>query len=166
MITLFSFNNKAWKINPLDAIKRYGSVDKNGRLGMYYTMTRSPNSAGLFLHIDDDFVYVRHIDGVVIACWELIEIEARFLLKVKSVLLVRAQTEKRDGIEYFYFDRARLLSGGTERLILKSKFENETLLLDLRLHDKGNVARNHGTGFRVKDDNLEDLYTKVEEILF
>jgi len=51
LITLFTFNKSAWQMPPLEAIKKYGSKDKNGRLGMYYTMSQTPNSAGLFLNI-------------------------------------------------------------------------------------------------------------------
>lgn len=47
--------------------------------------------------------------------------------------------------------------------ILKNQFENEKLLVDLRLHDKGTMARNHGTGFRVYEKHLVDLYTTVKE---
>ncbi len=166
MTTLFTFNNKAWKMPPLEAIKKYGSFDKNGRKGMYYTMGMKPNSAGLFLYVDDTSVSVRHISGNIIAVWQLSEIEKRFEAKVKNVLLVKAKVEIRDGVEYFYFNRARLLSGGTSQSILKHQFENEHLLVDLRLHDKGTMARNHGTGFRVFENNLENLYEKVEEIEF
>ena len=35
MTTLFTFNRKAWKMNPLEAIRKYGSEDKDGRLGLY-----------------------------------------------------------------------------------------------------------------------------------
>ncbi len=166
MTTLFTFNNKAWQMNPLEAIRKYGSLDKDGRLGMYYTMGMKPNSAGLFLTVDDTSISVRHIDGNVIAIWQLSEIERRFEAKVKNVLLVKAKVEERDGVEYFLFDRARLLSGGTTQAILKNQFENEQLLVDLRLHDKGTMARNHGTGFRVFENNLENLYEKIEEIAF
>jgi hypothetical protein len=166
MTTLFTFNNKAWKMNPLEAIRKYGSLDKDGRLGMYYTMGMKPNSAGLFLTVDDEAISVRHIDGNVVAVWQLAEIERRFEAKVKNVLLVKAKTEERDGVEYFQFDRARLLSHGTTKAILKNQFENSELLVDLRLHDKGTMARNHGTGFRVFENNLENLYEKVEEIAF
>lgn len=166
MTTLFTFNNKAWKMNPLEAIRKYGSLDKDGRLGMYYTMGMKPNSAGLFLSVNDTSIAVRHIDGNVIAVWDLAEIEKRFEAKVKNVLLVKAKTEERDGIEYFQFDRARLLSHGTTKAILKNQFESGELLVDLRLHDKGTMARNHGTGFRVFENNIENLYKKVEEIAF
>ncbi|MCX6782347.1 MAG: MvaI/BcnI family restriction endonuclease [Candidatus Magasanikbacteria bacterium] len=166
MTTLFTFNNKAWQINPLEAIRRYGSPDKDGRMGMYYTMSAVPNSAGLLLVIDDELVSIRHIDGTIIATWKLADIEKRFDAKVKNVLLVKAKTEERDGVEYFLYDRARLLSGGTTKNILKSQFENGQLLIDLRLHDKGTTARNHGTGFRVYESNLENLYERIEEIDF
>lgn len=166
MTTLFTFNNKAWKMDPLEAIKKYGSRDKDGRLGMYYTMGQKPNSAGLFLIVDNISIAVRNIDGNIIAVWQLSEIEKRFEAKVKNVLLVKAKVEERDGVEYFLFDRARLLSHGTTQAILKNQFENGQLIVDLRLHDKGSMARNHGTGFRVFENNLENLYEKVEEIEF
>lgn len=166
MITLFTFNNKVWKMPPLEAIRQYGSLDKNGRQGMYYTMSILPNSAGLFLYVDDTSISIRHIGGNIIATWQLSEIEKKFEAKVKTVLLVKAQVEVRDGIEYFYFNRARLLSGGTSQSILKNQFENENLLIDLRLHDKRTKARNHGTAFRVFENNLENLYEKIEELYF
>ncbi len=166
MTTLFTFNNKAWKIPPLEAIKKYGSKDKYGRIGIYYTMGMKPNSAGLFLYVDDVSISVRSIDGTIIAVWQLAKIKKRFEDKVRNVLLVEAKSEERDGIEYFKYDRARLLSGGTSQSILKNQFENEQLLVDLRLHDKGTMARNHGTGFRVVKNNLENLYEKIKEIEF
>lgn len=166
MTTLFTFNNKAWKMKPLDAIKNYGSVDKDGRMGMYYTMGMKPNSAGLFLSINEEVVSIRNIDGNIIAEWKLSEIEKRFESKVKNVLLVKAKVEERDGIEYFLFDRARLLSQGTSKSILKNQFENEQILIDLRLHDKGTMARNHGTAFRIFENDIDELYEKIEEIEF
>jgi len=38
LITLFTFNRKAWQMPPLKAIRTYGSKDQNGRLGLYYTL--------------------------------------------------------------------------------------------------------------------------------
>ena len=166
MITLFTFNRKAWKIPPLDAIKKYGSRDKDGRLGLYYTMGMTPNSAGLFLYVDNEVVSVRSIDGTTVVEWQLSEIERRFEAKAKNVLLVKAKVEERDGVEYFLFNRARLLSNGTTKAILKNQFGNGQLLVDLRLHDKGTRARNHGTAFRIYESSFGDLYEKVEEIEF
>lgn len=163
LTTLFTFNRKAWKMKPLDAIRKYGSPDKNGRLGLYYTMSRTPNSAGLFLLVEQDAISVRSVDGNLIALWELKEIERRFKKKVRSVLLVKAQVEERGGWEYFHFVRARLLSGGATQSILRDLFNSGKLLLDLRLHDKGTSARNHGTGFRVNMKDIESLYPLIQE---
>ncbi len=166
MTTLITFNRKAWKMNPLEAVRKYGSKDKNGRLGLYYTMGLTPNSAGLFLSVKDDLIAVRSIDGSLIAEWRLEEIERRFNKKIQSVLLVKAKVEERDGIEHFLYNRARLLSGGVIKSILKNQFENGQLLLDLRLHDKGTMARNHGTGFRMYEKDLENFYQNIEEVEF
>lgn len=166
MTTLFTFNKNAWKMRPLDAIRRYGSSDKKGRLGLYYTMDLTPNSAGLFLSVDESSVAVRCTDGSLIAEWQLEAITNRFNAKVNSILLVKARVEERKGEEYFFFFRARLLSGGATESILKNQFESGQLLLDLRLHDKGTMARNHGTGFRVYARDLENFYHTVQEVEF
>lgn len=166
MVSLFTFNRNAWRMPQLEAIKKYGSFDRDGRQGMYYTMERSPNSAGLFLWIDDDCISVRHVDGDIIAEWNMDDVVDRFNQKVRNVLLVKAKSEMRDGVEYFLFNRARLLSGGINKSILKNQMENEKLKLDLRLHDKGTSARNHGTGFRAVESDMDEFYTKNEEIDF
>lgn len=167
MITLFTFNKRVWKMDPLRAIQRYGVQDKDkakDRLGMYYTMSVKPNNAGLFLHIDKEIIAVKSIGGDVIAEWHLNEIVKKFLEKVKNVLLVTAQVEIRDGVEYFLYDDAVLLSGGTDLNLLRQQFQNEHLMLDLRLHEKSTHARNHGTAFRVKLQYLEKLYQETQII--
>ena len=54
LITLFTFNRKAWVMNPLAAVRKYGTLDANGRKGLYFTMSPTPNSSNLFLHVTDD----------------------------------------------------------------------------------------------------------------
>ena len=168
LITLFTFNKKAWIMKPLDAIKKFGSVDKdpskNGRLGMYYTMSLTPNSAGLFLYIDDDVLSVRHINGDVVTQWLLEDIRTQFLKKISSIILVYAEVEEKQGIEYFHYNRACLLSDITNNALINA-FKEEHVLIDLRLHDKGTSARNHGTGFRIKESNLEKIFANKQELL-
>lgn len=163
LITLFTFNNKAWKIPPLDAVRKYGSLDKNGRQGLYYTMSLKPNSAGLFLYVTDSEIAVRHISGEIIAVWQLETLAKRFLEKIPALLFVQAYREERDGIEYFQFFRAQLMKG-TNPSLLKNQFIQENILVDLRLHDKGTMARNHGTGFRTYEDRLPNLFENILDI--
>ncbi len=163
MITLFTFNNKAWIMQPLDAIKKYGSYDQNGRLGMYYTMSLTPNSAGLFLTLDKEKITVQHTSGEIIATWRLDKLAERFLQKIPALLFVSALTEERDGKEYFHFYRAQLMKGTTPEL-LSDLFKTGDILVDLRLHDKGTSARNHGTGFRTFENKLPRLFNEIIDI--
>jgi len=163
LITLFTFNKKAWLIPPLDAINKYGSADKNGRMGLYYTLSIKPNSAGLFLNTGDDSIFVQHTSGEKIAAWQLETLAQRFTQKIPALLLVSAHTEERDGEEYFHFYRCQLMSD-TSPDILLHLFKTEILLVDLRLHAKLTSARNHGTGFRVHENKLHLLFKNIRDI--
>lgn len=163
MITLFTFNNKVWKMLPLDAVKKYGSLDKDGRQGLYYTMSLKPNSAGLFLDVQKTEISVRHISGEVVATWQLQTLADRFVQKIPALLFVSAFTEERDGLEYFHFYRAQLMKGTSPEL-LADQFREENILVDLRLHDKGTSARNHGTGFRTFEDKLPSLFQSINDV--
>lgn len=164
MITLFTFNRKAWKMSPLQAIKKYGTRDSNGRLGMYFTMARTPNSMGLFLHIDKSTIDVRHISGEIIAEWQLETLAERFAKKIPGLVLVSAFNEMRGDDEWFKYDRAQLLTG-TSPNIIRNQISAGNILVDLRLHDKGTSARNHGTGFRATEDKLTLLFKNISELM-
>lgn len=157
MITLFTFNNKCWIMKPLTAIKKFGSKDKDGRIGLYYTMSLKPNSAGLYLDVEETKISVRHKSGQLIVNWDLERLAKRFKQKIPALILVNAETEERDGIEYFRFTKARLLKG-TSPDLLHEQFKLQNILVDLRLHDKGTMARNHGTGFRAYENKLIYLF--------
>lgn len=163
MITLFTFNNKVWRMPPLDAVKEYGSLDKDGRQGLYYTISLKPNSAGLFLDVQKTEISVRHISGEVVATWQLQTLADRFMQKLPALLFVSAFTEERDGLEYFHFYRAQLMKGTSPEL-LANQFREENILVDLRLHDKGTMARNHGTGFRTYEDKLPSLFQSITDL--
>lgn len=90
-MTLFTFNRKVWKIKPLTAISDYGTLDKDGRMGLYYTMSATPNAKGLFLHVELETISVRHIDGSTVAEWQLEQLAGRFMQKfLRSLLSVRS----------------------------------------------------------------------------
>jgi hypothetical protein len=163
LITLFTFNNKVWKMPPLEAVKKYGSIDKDGRKGLYYTLTLKPNSAGLFLDVGKTEISVRHISGDIVAVWQLQTLADRFIQKIPALLFVSTFTEERDGVEYFHYYRAQLMQGTSPELLL-DQFRAENILVDLRLHDKGTMARNHGTGFRTYEDKLPLLFNNIKDL--
>lgn len=163
LITLFTFNRKVWKMKPLEAIRRYGTPDETGRLGLYFTMSRTPNSTGLFLHIEAETISVRHVSGEIIAEWQLQILAERFVKKIPALVLVTAFSEMRGEVEWFQFDRAQLLTG-TSEAIIRSQILAGNILVDLRLHDKITSARNHGTGFRAREDKLPLLFQSVRDL--
>ena len=164
LVTLFTFNRKAWKINPLSAIQKYGSYNKDSRKGMYYTLNQHPNSAGLFTVCNDDTIQIQHISGEVILQWTIDSIAERFSQKIQALILVSAKVEMRDGREYFYYYRARLLKGNMKKKALTNAFISGDFVIDLRLHEKATMARNHGTGFRVKENKLINLFSNISDI--
>ena len=86
-----------------------------------------------------------------------------FIKKIPALVLVSAFTEERDGKEWFHFYRAQLLKGTAPEL-LANQFKAENILVDLRLHNKGTMARNHGTGFRTYENKLSCLFTKITDL--
>ena len=163
MITLFTFNRKAWKMKQLEAIQKYGTPDDNGRLGMYFTMSQKPNSSRLFLDITDNTIAVRHTSGEIVAEWQLDAVAEQFVNKLPALIFVSAFSEMRGGREWFKFDRAQFLTG-TSKEVVRNQILSENILIDLRLHAKETSARNHGTGFRVHVGKLPLLFTEVRDL--
>lgn len=167
MITLFTCDRNAWVMPPLVAIQRYGTIDRNparnGRRGLYFTMSRTPNGSGLRLSTDNDHVSVVHTDGTIVARWPHTQLAEKFERKFPSLLLVSADTQMQHDGEYFHYTRAMLLSGSSPDLF-RQQLEADNVLVDLRLHDKGTRARNHGTGFRAFERSLPHLFQQQREL--
>ena len=164
LITLFTFNKGAWLLNPLDAIKKYGTPDENGRLGLYFTMTPSVNRSGLYLDVLKYYVSIKHISGEEIVRWKFSDLTEQFNKKLPGLILVYAKSQERNGVEWFNFYSAKLLKGTTPGT-LSSAIKNGIILIDLRLHDEGTAARNHGTGFRVRERDLDKIFSYSETLI-
>jgi hypothetical protein len=164
MVTLFTFDRNAWKMSPLEAIRKYGTRDANGRLGLYFTLSNKPNGSGLYLRIEQETISVRHTSGVKVAEWSTGILAQRFVQKMSpGLVVVYAQSEMRDGVEWLKYERAQLLTEPSpEKFLEQLKLGN--VLVDLRLHDRGTSARNHGTGFRTREDKIPLLFKRVVEL--
>jgi hypothetical protein len=163
MITLFTFNRNVWRMNPLQAVRKYGTKDLNERLGLYFTMSPTPTSTGLFLYIESETISVRHISGEVIAEWSLEALAQQFMKKMPALVLVSALSEMRGDIEYFNYTSARLLEGTSPEL-LREQILAGNVLVDLRVHDRPTSARNRGTGFRARKNKLPLLFSSITEL--
>ena len=167
LVSLFTYDRKCWKMKQLDAIRAYGTVDKdeskNGRLGMYFTLSEKPNGTGVYLELTDEEALVKNSDGTLIGCWNLEILAKKFVQKFPGLLLVSALSKIEEGQEYFKYTTA-LVMKGTSADIWRERLIDGTVLLDLRLHDATTKSRNHGTGFRTDAENLPLLFSSIEEL--
>lgn len=164
MVTLFSADRGAWRINPLDAVRRFGTRGTHGRMSLLVTLSRTPNEAGLFLQIDDETISARHTSGQVLAEWQVSYLAERFRAKFPALLLISATSEMRaGGIEWFHFNRAQLLMETSPERIREALL-NGNIVVDLRVYEREARARNHGTGFRAREDRLPLLFRNVVEL--
>ncbi|HPD24979.1 MAG TPA: MvaI/BcnI family restriction endonuclease [Bacteroidales bacterium] len=169
LITLFTFNRGVWKVNQKDIINKYGYKDEQGRQALYNIVNKkSQNSQGFYLISDParHLIILKNKDEKEnIAEWSTYVIAGKFMTKLDRLLLILADSKLENGIEFFHFNEAYLLEHPTPEKFLEA-FEKNELLIDLRMHlkDSGGV-RNHGTGFRISEKNLMDLYTKKTQLI-
>ena len=167
LITLFTFNKAAWQIPQADAIRRWGRRDDKGRMGFYNTVSATaPNSQGLQITLEADTVLIVHVDTKeVLATWDLYEIVGKFMNKFERLLLVHADSRKVRRVEEFYYHKALLLTEPSSKTFRKGFLSNKALI-DIRMHLRPNGSvRNHGTGFRVREQDLPDLFGKSQNLL-
>lgn len=169
LITLFTFNKAVWKVKQKDIINKYGYKDDQGRQALYNIVNKkTPNTQGFYLISDRP----RHLiilrnknEKENIAEWSTYVIAGKFMTKLDRLLLILADNKLENEIEYFHFNEAYLLENPTPEKFLEA-FEKSELLIDLRMHlkESGGV-RNHGTGFRISEKNLKDLYAKSRRLI-
>ncbi len=99
-------------------------------------MSKIPNSSKLFIDIEQDTVSVRHVEGDIIVQWNFDDLSKQLNKKIPALMLVHAHSEMRGGVEYFKFNRARLMRG-TNSHIIREQIDEGNILIDLRLHDAG-----------------------------
>lgn len=163
LITLFTRDRGAWVVGQMDAIHQYGSADESGRQNLYVTLFAGRGDTDLFLEVDSQTATVKHRSGTVVAKWTHRDLADSFSQKFPALMLVTAAVEIRSDGEWFHYHSARLLRGtSTERL--QVGMSEGRIAIDLRLHDKGGAVRNHGTGFRISERNLEELFEESIDI--
>jgi hypothetical protein len=164
LITLFTLDRDAWKINQLQAIHDYGLVDEDGRQNLYMTLGVGSGNGPLSVSVDENYATVSHTSGTVVAQWKHSQLAKRFEQKYPAaMMLVTAAVETRNGSEWFHYERAQLLQG-TSGARFREGLSQGWIKIDLRLHDKNGTVRNHGTGFRIPEHKLPQLFEETIEI--
>ena len=165
LTTLFTLDRGAWQLKQKDAILGFGaSDDNNDRINLYSTVSVAESTQGLELKLTPYSVEIWHRSEVCLAKWELEALADKFNEKIRHVLLVTANTDNRPDGEYFWFYRAALLMGYMTPDLMRRIFECNCLKIDLRLHLRSdNSVRNHGTAFRVSENDWTCLFRYNDE---
>jgi len=169
LITLFTFNKGVWHIKQKELIQKYGYIDEKGRFALKNTVFYGkPISQGLRLEIDEDKNTIHLLDsanGEIIATWDVYVIVGKFMAKISRLLIVLAERKVIDGKEYFYYNKAYLLTDPSARSFIKA-FKKSIIGIDIRMHLKENGAvRNRGTAFRIKEKDLLELYEHSRRLI-
>lgn len=164
-VTMFTFNRGVWKLPQSSTIKRYGYRDSSGRKALKCTVTVRSNPQGLRLTTTRNSLQLRVRTGKIIASWNGDALMEYFAQKLPSLILVVAETQTRNGREYFHYINAYLLKNPSKKGLLKL-IKRGHVVVDLRMHLKSNgQVRNRGTAFRVAEDNLVHCFTKRINLL-
>ena len=162
-ITLFTRDKDAWQVPQRDVISDFG-ISEGDRMNLYVTLAGSDPSRRLQIEVTESSVLLCDDRGRTIARWNFDELLTHFHQKVRHLILVSAQTHEQNGIEHFRYYKAMFYSGWMLRWHLPGLFENGVLKLDLRMHLTNNKVRNHGTGFRIAESDIDQLYPYGEEL--
>ncbi|MCD6481807.1 MAG: hypothetical protein J7L31_06015, partial [Thermoplasmata archaeon] len=87
-ITMFTFNRAVWKIRQKDLIEQYGYIDSTGRKALYCTVNTRPNPQGLYLKVEDEKLKLYHVDGTLIAEWDINDLVETFKQKMPALVVV------------------------------------------------------------------------------
>lgn len=140
-----------------EMVRELGYIDDKGREALKVTIRpNKPNNRGFYLDYTEDTVIIAHEDKGSCGIYPIDWLQEKFEEKFPQLVMVFADTEKRDGYEYFHYNQAYHLDGfdGNEFLNL---MREGVITVDLRMHLKETGAnRNRGTAWRIKDESELD----------
>ncbi len=170
LITLFTFNRAVWKFSNKELVERWGYFDETReRPALYTTVSaRQSNALGFQLSVSDDSnqLFMTHVpSGTLLAAWDMYYIVGKFVTKFERMLFVHADSKRVDGKEHFHFNEAEILSEPGS-LTFRDGFANGVVTIDIRMYLRpSGAARNHGTGFRIREHDLPRLFGRVERLV-
>lgn len=164
-VTMLTFNKGVWKINQKEFIQRYGYIDSLKRHALYCTVASNPNNQGLYLSVKNKYLYLFHINGELIAEWQIKNLIDTFKNKMPAAVIVYADTRiNSEDKEEFHFNEAYLLKTPNQNNFI-DLIKKDIIIVDIRMHlNKNFTVRNHGTAFRISENFLY-LCFKIKEKL-
>ncbi len=168
LITLFTFNRGVWKVPQKEIIEKYGYKDAKGRMALKSTLFYNKlTTVNLLLNLKEQDNIIEIVDslGNLVGSYDLYNIVGVYNTKLSRVLFCIADSKIENNMEFFYFSEFYLLSETSPRKFINA-FKKGFIGIDLRLHLNPNGSvRNRGTGFRIKELYMKELYEKIERLL-
>lgn len=169
LITLFTFNKGVWQISQSEIIKTYGYKDEKERLALKNTLFyKKEIPQNIMIELDEVNNLIQLVDKQtkkVLAIWDIYNIVGKFMSKLGRLLVIFADRKYQNDKEFFYYNEGYILSNPSSRKFIKA-FKDSLIGIDLRMHLKENGSvRNRGTGFRIKEKDLIELYENIVAIL-
>ncbi len=170
LITLFTFNRAVWKFKNKELVERWGYFDESrDRPALYTTVSATESNAfGLQLSVSEDAtqLFMTHTPSdTLLATWDMYYVVGKFVTKFERMLFVHADSKRVDGKEYFHYNEAEILSEPSS-LTFRDGFASGIVTIDIRMYLRpSGAARNHGTGFRIFEQNLPKLFGTIDRIV-
>ena len=170
MVTLFTFNRAVWNLNQKEIIEKYGYIDNKGRKSLYSTVfhgIKNPQNLQIEIDKSNNKVHLKHQTGVTLATWSIFTIVGKFITKLDKLIIAFADTKINEltNKEEFHYNQAYILEEPSPDNFLDA-FINSIIAIDVRMHLKENgKVRNHGTGFRIMETQIPNLYRKRRKIM-
>jgi len=169
LITLFTFNKAAWHLAQKDFILRVGHLDSKGRMSLYSSVWPLKwNKRGLSLLIDEpgNMLNLIHNKDSLVASWDIYAVLAKMLSKMAKLLFVIADYRRQENSpEQFHYNEAHLFEDPTAEKFINA-VKDSKVCLDIRMHiKKDGSVRNHGTGFRIRQNELRILFSKRRRVI-
>jgi hypothetical protein len=101
------------------------------------------------------------------ATWSVFTIVGKFITKLERLLVVFADSRINEKInrEEFHYNEAFILDKPDPDKFLDA-FDEGQIAIDVRMHLRPNgVVRNHGTGFRIDERNIRNLYKNKRQLI-
>ncbi len=148
--------------NMAERVRGYGYIDEGGRPALYSAVTVCPNCHGFSLEADadDEKVYLA-FNGDRVAEWTYAQLQERLDEKLTHAAFIGAKKRGTAAKEEFFYKEFKYCRHPSV-VAFTALIESGHVTLELRMHinDNGTV-RNHGTAFRLLDDNMADLFAEV-----
>lgn len=167
-ITLMTKTPNWVPLKPKEIIEKFGYKDILGRKALKITLTANNwNPRGFKLEVDktSNKLNIKHKDFGIVAYFDIDELMNKLKTKLyENLLLVLADTKKKQGKEYFRYKKAILLKNLSEDAF-EQLFKDGLIVWEFRMHIKENGAvRDHGPGFRISENHINKLYSENKVI--